>query len=565
MAKLKTCKLCGKQFTAKYNAQRYCNDTHYKTCTICGNSFEITWATKDKECCSKACTQKLRERTMTERFGVPFSMQSEELRKKSEETSLKRFGVKHAAQSEAIKEKTKAHFQEKYGVDWPVEASWFQEKSKQTCLDKYGVEYTSQIPGRTEKMQQTNLQRYGGVAPICNPDIRKASATAYKGNASSLERRLHNFLKQYNIKYESEYVIKGETFTHSFDAYLPEHNILIDCDGMFYHGYLDDPDGQWVLPDNDTRRLELIPEGVRFLIIAEDDFERGLKQLQRMLASESDILEYESDIFKWCRSVGFPYPEYSDNRLAKDFSKLCNLDVTQLPMYNWFGLSTIRQYHRSLWDCKVKGNISPKEAWFDDELLKKVIANRLIYIDNLNPSNVLRGFNISKIGPRVSIFNPVVAKYLVQKYLDEFEIVFDPFSGFSGRLLGTCCLGKYYIGQDIREETVAESLSIIQHHALSAQISSKDVLQSAGTYPCLFTCPPYADVELYQDNQVVKTCDDWIDECISRFRCDRYLFVVDRTDKYSEHIVEELPMRSHFRKSSEYVVCIDGSNRLHIS
>lgn len=555
---MKICKLCGKEFEPSYNAQKYCNEIHYKVCEICGKSFEITWQTKDKKTCSKECAEKLRERTMIERHGVPFAQQSSTIRAKSENTNLQKFGTKHAAQSEAIKEKTKKQFQEKYGVNWPVEAEWFQEKSKQTCLSKYGVEHTSQIPGRTEKMQQTNLEKYGGLAPICHPKIRKNAAC--KGNASSLERRLQNFLKEYNIKYESEYVIKAGSFTHSFDVYLPEYRILIDCDGLFYHGYLDDPDGKWVLPDNDSRRLELIPEGFRFLIIVEDDFERGLKQLQRMLKVDAGIEEYEGEIFRWCRSVGFPYPEYPEKRLRKDFSKLCNLDVRTLPKGNWFGLSSIRQYHRSIWDCRIKGNMSPKEAWNDDKLIKKVIANRLIYIDNVNPSNVLRGFNISKIGPRVSIFNPVVAKYLVQKYLDEFDEVFDPFSGFSGRLLGSTCLGKYYVGQDIRIEAVNESIQIAEFLDLNANIVQKDIFDSYGQFECLFTCPPYSDVEIYQENQNIKSCDEWIDECINRFKCSAYLFVVDNTKKYVDRIVEELPQRSHFRKSSEYVIYLTASD-----
>lgn len=555
MRKSKICQLCGKEFIPESNPQRYCKNKHYSICEICGKPFEITWQTKDKKCCSKECTQQLRQRTMVDRFGVPFSMQNEELKKKSEETSLKKFGVKHAAQSQEIKDKTKEKFREKYGVDWPVEAEWFQEKSKETCLKKYGVEYTSQIPGRTEKMQQTNLEKYRGIAPICNRDIRMRS-NSHRGNASKLEIRLHNFLNEYNIQYIEEYVIQGDNFTHSFDVFLPEYNILIDCDGMFYHGYLDDPDGQWILPDNDSRRLELIPEGTRFLIIVEDDFERGLKQLQRMLNVDVGIYEYEGDIFKWCRSVDFPYPQYEDKRLKKEFSKLSNLDVEILPKGNWFGISIVRQFHKSIWNCNVKGYISPYEAWYDDSLLKKVIANRLIYIDNLNPSNVLRGFNVSKIAPRVSLFNPVLARYLINKYLNNYDQVFDPFSGFSGRLLGATSLGKLYIGQDIREESVKESNDIIEFFNLDAYISTENILNSSGEYDCLFTCPPYKNQEIYIDSQHEKACDNWIDICLNNFKCNKYLFVVNETSKYQDKIVEELPVQSHFRSNKEYVILI---------
>ena len=552
--KEKICKLCGKRFVPTHNAQRYCNEIHTKICKICGKEFPITWENKNKECCSKECSQKLREETMVERHGVPFSMQSKELQQKSEQTSLARFGVRHAAQSDEIKEKTKKHFREKFGVDWPLQSKSIQEKSKKTCLEKYGVEFTSQIPERNEKMRLTNIEKYGGPAPICSKEVRMKSAKACKSNPSSLERRLHNILDEYSINYETEYVIQGSEFTHSFDVHLPDHKILIDCDGLFYHGYLEDPDGKWIQPFNDTRRLSLIPEGYRFLIIVESDFEYGLKQLIKMLGQ--DVQEYESDIFNWCREIGFPYPEYPEKRLVNDYDKLVKLDISSINTNCWFGLSSIKQFHKSLWDCRVGDNLSPKQAWFDDKLLKKVISNRLIYLDNLNPSNVLRGFNVSKIGPRVSIFNPVLAKYIVLKYLNEFNEVFDPFSGFSGRLLGVCSTDKKYIGQDIRTESVVESNSIIDFHNLNASVLTKSIFDSSGSYECLLTCPPYGSKEIYQNNDISKNCDEWIEECLIRFRCNKYVFVVDHVDKFKDYVVEELKYPSHFRKSSEYIVCI---------
>jgi len=562
MPKKKICKLCGQEFIPNYNAQRYCDNIHYKDCVVCGNRFEINWVNKDKQTCSTKCAELLRERTMVKRFGVPFSQQSEELQKKKEQTNLKRYGVKHAAQSDLIKEKSKQIFREKYGVDWPVQANWFQEKCKQTCLNKYGVEYTSQIPGRNDKMQKTNLERYGSVAPIGSKEVRSKAALAYKNNPSSLEKRLHAILNEYKIVYETEYIIQGETFTHSFDLYIPEYKILIDCDGSFYHGYLDDPDGLWVLPENDIRRLELVPEGTKFLIIQEDDFERGLNQLLVLITQKLDIFNYEGEIFTWCRSIDFPYPNYSDSRLLKDYAKLISYDTANYKSGCWYGLSSIRQFHKSIWHCHVYNKPSVYDAWYDDELLKKSIANRLVYIDNVDPSKVLQGFNISKIAPKVSVFNPVLAKYLISKYLNNVVEIFDPFSGFSGRLLGSASLGKSYIGQDIRAETIEESKQLCKFHNIDVRLKCKDIFSSRGEYESLFTCPPYGNSEIYLtgNNQITKSCDEWIDIIISRFKCKYYLFVVDKTYKYKANIVEELKYQSHFRKSSEFVICLTSSD-----
>ena len=35
-------------------------------------------------------------------------------------------------------------------------------------------------------------------------------------------------------------------------------------------------------------------------------------------------------------------------------------------------------------------------------------------------------------------------------------------------------------------------------------------------------------------------CDEWIDICLKNFKCKKYLFVVDNTEKYKNNIIEEI-------------------------
>lgn len=553
----KVCIICGKTFKPTSSAQKVCSDKHFKTCEICGQEFEISAASRHTKTCSIKCTEKLRESTMLKRYGSRFATQSVEILETIYSNNLIKYGVKIPSQSAEVKEKAQSTFLEKYGVTSPFKMEDFQEKSKKTCMERYGVEFTSQAAQKLEKTKLTCMERYGSSYPLGNPEIRKR-ASRNNENHSSLEIRLYNFLDEYGIEYLTEYVLSSENYTHSFDVYLPKYKILIDCDGVWYHGYLSDPDGGWVLPDNDTKRLDVIPEGFIFKVIVEADFERGLRDLQNTIRSiDEDMFDYEGDIFTWCREVGFPYPDYTDERLRKDYRSLYSLELENIKLRNWSGLSTIRQFHKSIWKDKVKGHKSVYEAWNDDKLLKKVIANRLIYVDNVDPSKVLNGFNISKISPRVSIFNPVLAKYLIKKYLDAYPVIFDPFSGYSGRLLGAAASGKCYIGQDLNPDHVNESNQIIQFHNLqNCNITYKDSLDSQGSYSCLFTCPPYGDLEIYLDNQVIKSCDNWIDICLQNFKCDKYLFVVNETEKYKDKVVEEISYTSYFRKSKECVILI---------
>lgn len=164
----------------------------------------------------------------------------------------------------------------------------------------------------------------------------------------------------------------------------------------------------------------------------------------------------------------------------------------------------------------------------------------------------------------MSKFNPVLARYLILKYLSNYNYVFDPFSGFSGRLLGTLSCNKHYIRQDLNENAVDESNQIIRFldAAENAEITVKDILQSHGKYECLLTCPLYYTKEIYNKETEFKTCDEWITECLQRFNCNRYVFVVDQTFKYKNHVTEEIKHTSHLTKTKEQVVVIDNEIRV---
>ena len=245
-------------------------------------------------------------------------------------------------------------------------------------------------------------------------------------------------------------------------------------------------------------------------------------------------------------------------RLKKDLN---------LSTRNREGDRLIQHFHPSIYHAHVNGKPSPYKAWIDDKLLRKCIENRTIFQSTLNPNKILQGFNISKIAPKVSVFSAGRAKLLINKYLSDYDTIFDPFSGFSGRMLGTISLGKKYIGHDISDIHVRESLRMIEflrrckNHFSGIHfpyLECKDVLSSTGTYPCLFTCPPYSDKEIWKGEITdSRSCDDWIDICINNFKCSRYLFVVDSTVKYKDYIVDEIKNKSHLNKNTEYVIMID--------
>ena len=536
---VKYCKECGKPFTPRSNTQEYCDDIHYRPCVICGKPVKVKSFYESAITCSKGCRTSLRKRTCNERYGTDIASKSDVVRERLHQSAINAIPRKEA-----------------------------------TCLARYGVKNSSMDPTIADKIRDTvnseackhrtastMQERYGVRYAMYNKELRSKQARGVK-KRSSLELRLHRALEEMGINYEYEYPISKDGRTHSFDVYLPDYKYLIDCDGIYFHSYISDPDGKKVRDDYDELRLHLIPNDYNFRVIIENDFERGLRELFNDLERiNSGTFDYDSDIFKWCRSIDFPYPNYSDRRLQGDYKKLCDADVSNYSSGCKYGMSIISQFHKSIFDCRVGKNKSIKEAWYDDKLLKKCIRNRLIYKNSIDPSKVLVGFNISKIAPKVSVFNPVLARYLVNKYLSEFNLIHDPFSGFSGRMLGVVSLGKCYSGSDLNFKAVRESKHIIEYLNIGdhAHITQSDMLKhSLTSRGCLFTCPPYGKAEIYNEETEFYTCDEWIDRILKQFSCPRYLFVVDKTEKYKDYIVEELPCVSHFRNNKELVILIEN-------
>lgn len=414
------------------------------------------------------------------------------------------------------------------------------------------------------------------------PTSEKVNQTKKLLTASSGKNQLHQrFERAFNeshlindFYFQPEVILNYNDIIHSWDygIYDKKSNdllMVVDLDGAYFHADDRDYDGFHSKEEYDeARSLSIDPtSNIKICIIQEINFKRCFEEMIKSLMINYD--EYVDTIFKRLRMMPFPVPHYSNAELWKSYSRLVKMICddkyhTSLSLNTRIGDRLIMHFHESIWHAHTKGNLSPYEAWYDDDLLRKVIQNRIIYQNHLNPNKILQGFNVSKIAPKISVFSAGRAKMIIYKYLNEFNEIFDPFSGFSGRMLGAISLGKEYIGQDISEIHVRESNNIIDFlmgykpDDIHAHVNQQDILKSSGEYQCLFTCPPYSDKEQWLDVDVdQRSCDDWIDECLSRFKCKKYVFVVDETTKYTNNIVDTISNRSHFSNNCEYIIVIE--------
>lgn len=256
----------------------------------------------------------------------------------------------------------------------------------------------------------------------------------------------------------------------------------------------------------------------------------------------------------------------------------------------------VRYFHKSIIYASVGNNLSPFDGWAnikkDKETFKKFYANRLRCSDWFNEKDINNkylpigyvpdfiygiGLSTSRMFQFVTYFKPALAKYLIKKYLNEYSTVFDPFSGYSGRMIGALAARKNYIGQDLCELSVAESEQIrdfilplvnqsLLDEPITCELSVKDTINSTGVYDCLLTCSPYENIENWKGvPSLGYTCDKWIDICLENFDCNKYVFVTDnKIKKYKAYVKEQLVNTSHFAENVEYVVVITKEERNNI-
>ena len=274
--------------------------------------------------------------------------------------------------------------------------------------------------------------------------------------------------------------------------------------------------------------------------------------------------EYIDYQYKYYSNMIFPYPKYDDKELIKSFDKLRRIDFDSNSYKNLsinyrIGDRLILHFHESIYNSNYINRISPFNAWRDKNILKQLIENNVLYHNHLNKNKLLQGMNTFDICKRVNVFSASRSKLIINKYLSDCNTIFDPFSGFSGRMLGVLSLDKTYIGYDLSLTHVNESNKMITFlknvgYKINAIINQMDLFHSYGEYECLFTSLSFINEEQYPDVPIMKLSqDELIDECLKRFKCRKYLFVVDNTTKYKDYIVETIVNKSYNSKP-EYII-----------
>ena len=246
-----------------------------RKCIECDVEFDVYKKSK-KKYCSKKCSNtsqilidiknKSAKQTIDEKYNGIHYMNNKETQQKHKQSMLKNHGVEHALQSDICKRKQINTLFDRYGITNPMGLSEFRDKIKQTKLEKYGDETYHNI----EKLNDNTYNKFldwNHITPLfdrnefsgvdtkkykfkCNKCDRAWEASTDNGYVPSCRNCNKNIIS----------ISKGETEVYEFiksiysgkiitgdrdvlngkelDIYLPELNIAIEYNGLYWHSEL---------------------------------------------------------------------------------------------------------------------------------------------------------------------------------------------------------------------------------------------------------------------------------------------------------------------------------------
>lgn len=196
-----------------------------RTCENCGTSFQIKESRLKYgggKCCSRKCVDENKKRTYKGNKNPMFGKKHKEstLKKKSQIAfELWKDDEFVEKQMESRKE-----FFDKASKD----GTWDRAKEKRisTMIQKYGKSHNFEGVYGERECDKTFEEIYG----MTSIEYRKQHNTKKKD--TSIEKITQTILFENDIDFIKHHLVGG----YEFDLFLPKLNVLIECDGDYWHG-----------------------------------------------------------------------------------------------------------------------------------------------------------------------------------------------------------------------------------------------------------------------------------------------------------------------------------------
>lgn len=219
---------------------------------------------------------------------------------------------------------------------------------------------------------------------------------------------------------------------------------------------------------------------------------------------EAEQDRWVDDIYKVLANTPFPFPTPSEDRSQYELDRLGRLTTRlvedRIEPWSPVGCGLCGQFFPNRYKASAGRWESAFEAWHKEDKLRYAIRFQLRQGDPVTPHRVLRAVTMGHRTP--SVFRPSVARFIYQTYCPPGGTVWDPCSGYGGRLLGAYLAGVNYVGTDVEGETIAGNERLAEYlgykpslHCCPAESFSPPPVD------LVFTSPPYFDRERYSTGE----------------------------------------------------------------
>lgn len=367
-------------------------------CDICGlesknffkDYYNYTNGLKEKYYCNK-CNKLKASETCLKKWGVSNAMKSEEVKQILKNTIIEKFGVEYYSQTKEWKEKFKSTSLEKWGVDNPsknkeiikkitdtnsdkLKSKEFREISKITKQRNTWKKYEKMIPEEYKSLSYndgifkvihidkscefeiTKRLLYGRIksgsilCTICNP---------IEIQISSFEIEVGNLLESLSVNFETKNrkILDGL----ELDYYLPDYNLAIECNGIFWHSELFKPKKYHL-----EKTIKCLEKGIRLIHIWEDDWKNKKEIIISIILNKLNKIENKI----WARKCEIrevdteEYKKFLNKNHAQGFASSSyniglyyNQELVSLMTFGWRRTNNKREYELIRFCNKLNYNI----------------------------------------------------------------------------------------------------------------------------------------------------------------------------------------------------------------
>lgn len=188
--------------------------------------------------------------TIRKKYGVENISQSKEIREQIKKNNMKKYGVDHPMKTDHVLNRVKNTNLKKYGVCWVPQSEHFKNTAIKTNQKKYGVPWKSQQHLGKETIEKLNDSEWLLSKMQEHTPITLAEEIGIA--VSNLRLYLHQHGYQFPEKSQFESSVRqyisslapGLLVEHArrdiispseIDFYIPEKNIAIECNGVYWH------------------------------------------------------------------------------------------------------------------------------------------------------------------------------------------------------------------------------------------------------------------------------------------------------------------------------------------